>query len=593
MKKIIILLVVVCQLKHIAQTNAPVLEGTYLPVRNTTFLQVWDTIPNVMSVPTIGPNQLWDYTQTNGQFLNIVDTFPITTVDPASTPYGQYFPNATHAAFMRTPFQARFLVDSNYTYWQIDKTGMYVVGGFNTKSIIDSSMTFYNKEFFSPEFFAYQNFLQDTSQYVGYLKNVAGFKARVKGRRIKTTTYVGYGTLKLPYATYNNVALIRENRAQVDSIFVDLFNTNNYTFLTINSGSSIGYNFLRNNTFGSNYLMYLHVTPNNTSVEWGWYNLPVNVGSISGKVFANSNETQVVSSGEVYLYREYSNYTKNDILAKSKLDSQGNFKFDSIPYGEYRLAARPTPSLYANSKITYLGDTTNWIDAATVITTNSVSSGHKIHLQYHPSPSGTSSLTGVIGEDWSFSKGMSALASNPVTGIGIVVKKHPNNVSARVLVTDSTGKFDLGTLEDGVYNLFVDIPGLHMTGTYNFTVSNGASVNGLDFTVGKDSIHPINSAVIGVNEIIGSKYNTIDVKAYPNPFKNQLSIELNGRASATDNIHVLNMLGKELNIKKSTVLSEHKTTHHIALDDKDIPAGVYIVKITHQEKTASLRIIKQ
>jgi hypothetical protein len=338
--------------------------------------------------------------------------------------------------------------------------------------------------------------------------------------------------------------------------------------------------------------MYLNVNPANTVVEQGFYTLPADIGSISGTVFANNAETSVVTDGEMYLYRENSNFSKNDILARTKLKTNGTFQFDSIPYGEYRIAVRPNLSLFPNSKITYFGDTTDWINASTIITTTNTSSGHKIHLQYHPAPAGTSSITGVVALDWAFSKGNSVLASNPVTGIGIVVKRHPNNVSARVLVTDSTGKYDLGNLEDGAYTIFVDIPGLHMTGTYNFTVSNSAVINSLDFTVGRDSIHPVNIAAIGINEISGGKFNTLNVKAYPNPFKNQFSVELDQSPTFGDNVDVLNVLGEVMQIRKSIQQTESKTVYNIILDDNEVPPGIYFLRITHQHKNACLRIIK-
>jgi hypothetical protein len=293
----------------------------------------------------------------------------------------------------------------------------------------------------------------------------------------------------------------------------------------------------------------------------------------------------------MYLYRENSNFSKNDILARTKLKTNGTFQFDSIPYGEYRIAVRPNLSLFPNSKITYYGDTTNWIDAQSIITTTTTSSGHKIHLQYHPVPAGSSTITGTIGQDWAFNKGNGIMASNPVPGIGIVVKKHPNNVTARVLVTDSLGQYDIGNLEDGAYTVFVDIPGLHMTGTYNFTIANSAVVNSLDFTVGKDSIHPINLTVIGVNELTASK-NTLNIKAYPNPFSEQFSLEAEGESMAGDKLEVYNVIGQAVKVDYGREQKAGKTIYHVSLQEANLATGVYVIKLTHQQKQANLRLIK-
>ncbi|MGE0568446.1 MAG: carboxypeptidase regulatory-like domain-containing protein [Bacteroidia bacterium] len=591
MKKGFLLLLIFLSLNSLAQ-NPPVLEGTYLPVRNTTVRMVWDTMPGVMNVPTTGTNQVWDYTQANGQFVNIVDTFPVTTVDPSNTPYGQYFPNATHAGFMRTPFQARFVVDSNYTYWDINKTGMYIVGGFSIKHMIDSTLIYTNKEFYTPEYFAYQNVVSDTANYIGHFANIYGYKAKVRGGKIKTTEYIGYGTLKLPHGTYNDVALIKETRNQIDTVYVDLFNTNVYTQFTVTSGSSKGYNFLRNNTFGTNFLMYLHVPPANNSVEWGWYALPGDIGSISGNVYVDASESAPVTSGEMYLYREYSNYTKNDILAKAPIQANGSFQFDSIPYGEYRIAARPTTSLYPNSKITYYGDTTNWIDANTIITTSSLSAGHKLHLQYHPAPAGTSTISGTIGEDWAFNKNSAPYASIPVPGVGVVIKKHPGNTAARVIPTDPNGNFEITNLDNGDYTLFVDIPGMHMTKTYTVTVSNASSIINLDYTVGKDSIHPINAAAIGIKETKSSG-GRITLKAYPNPFSDIASISVNVTESALFKLEAYNSLGQMVQILENKKLYSGK--HNYTFDPKSmgLSSGIYLLKATTGGETTYLKLISK
>ena len=114
-----------------AQTP-PVIEGTYMPVRNTKIKQVWDVTPGSMSVPSIGINQVWDYRFSNNQFLNIVDTFDFGFFDPSATPYAQYFPNATHATFVRTPFNN--ISDSLYYYWEINQVGLYNLGVFNVRN---------------------------------------------------------------------------------------------------------------------------------------------------------------------------------------------------------------------------------------------------------------------------------------------------------------------------------------------------------------------------------------------------------------------------------------------------------------------------
>lgn len=572
--------------------NPPVLEGTYFPVKNTSIKQVWDVTSTTMAVPQIGQNMTWDYSFANNQFLNVTDTFNFAFFDPAATPYAQYFPSATHATYVRTPFNSPS--DSLYYYWVVNRDGMYNLGGFNIKNDIDSLILHDQMDFVAPSLIKYNDSIISTVKTTLFVKNLQGYKAKVRQIKNKKFKYVAYGTLKIPNGNYSDVGMIRETSTTVDSIYIDLFNNGNYSYFTQQSSANISYQFLRNNTFGSNFLMYLNVDSTNTTVEYGWYTLPVDFGTISGNVYTNISETTPVTNGEMYLYRENSNFSKNDVLARTQLQANGAFQFDSIPYGEYRIAVRPDLTSYPNSKITYYGDTTNWLDASSIITTTTTSLGHKIHLQYHPTPVGSSSITGVIAEDWNFNKGnSSAVASIPVPGVGVVIKKHPGNTTARVLVTDSTGAYDLGDLDDGSYEIFVDIPGLHMTGTYNFTVSNGSLVNSLHFTVGKDSIHPFNSAAISVKELTDA-VNKIRIKAYPNPFSQKTNIEIENEKSQNIKLELFDINGKRIKTIASGNFSKGK--HQIELSAKDFEnnKGVFFIKETLENgNSKTIRIINQ
>lgn len=566
----------------------PVIEGTYMPVRNTKIKQVWDVTPGSMSVPSIGTNQVWDYRFTNNQFLNVVDTFDFGFYDPSATPYAQYFPGATHATFVRTPFDN--FSDSLYYYWEINHEGLYNLGGFNIRSKYDSTIVNDQKDFFAPSTISYQDVMTDTIFSTIFANNISGYKAKIRERKIKTLDYVAYGTLLLPNGSYNNVGLVRETSSILDSVFVDILNNGNYTFFTIETSSSIIYQFLRNNTFGSAFLMYLSANPSNTQISYGWYTLPTDFGSISGIVYTDDSEAIAVTDGELYLYRENSNFTKNDILAKTTLDGNGYYEFDSIPYGEYRIAVRPNLNTYPNSLITYVGDTTNWIAANTIITTTTTSTGHIIHLKYHPAPVGSNGIVGNLMYNSLVSKSASVLSTKPVPGVGIVVKKNPGS-SERNVITDANGDYNLGNLDDGAYKLFVDIPGLHMAGTYEFTVSGGNVVNSLDYTVGNDSIHPYSSSPIGLIEL-KDKSSTY-IMAYPNPYNTNATIELNLTETNAVTIEAYNVLGEKIATIDSGNKNAGNYKYSFSAKNLGYSSGMYFVKLTAGKTTKVLKLIEQ
>ena len=589
MKKIVTLFLLLSSITFFAQTP-PVIEGTYYPVRNTSIKQVWDTTLGSMSIPAMGQNIVWDYTNLNNQFTHIADTFSFAFKDPSQTPYASYFPSATHATFMRTPFTN--FSDSLYSYWQVNHNGLYNVGGYSKKNGYDTVLYTNPMEFYAPNLIHYLDNYIDTSHSTIYAKKLFGQRVKIKERKIKNSTVTGWGTLKLPNGTYNNVICVTEVSAMIDSIFIDWSSNNNYVFAGAQPSSSKTYQFLRNNTFGSAYLMYLNSNPSNTQIKHGWYTLPVDFGSISGTVFTNTLETTPVTSGQAYLYRENSNFTKNDILAKANLDASGNYKFDSIPYGEYRIAIRPNIVSYPNAKITYYGDTTNWIDATSIITTTTTSPGHKIHIQNHGTNLGTNGISGQIGLDLNIMRAASStLLIKPIPSIGIVVKKNPGTGAERVLVTDTAGKFNFALLEDGNYTMFVDIPGLHMAGTYSISVIGGNVINGLDFTVGTDSIHPINSTILGIKEVKNTAGSFIN--AYPNPYNSFATVILNLPESANVLLEVYNTLGEKVQILDNSFRQTGNYKYTFSAKSLNYSSGMYFVKLTAGNKTNVLKIVEQ
>jgi hypothetical protein len=576
----------------IGVAQGPVIEAAYFPARNTKTKQVWDiSTTTTLVVPTSGANQVWDYTAANNQFLSPNDTTDYQFLDPATSPYAAMYPGATHITYIRNPNGG--LADSMYVFWKIDYNGMWYLGGYNVKALIDSSQIQTKKEFYAPLSGTYLNSFTDTSYYVAYAVNYnnMGYRAKIKSRKIKNSIYAGYGTLKLPNGTYNNVALLKEQYSVKDSIFIDYGHNQVYTYFgPPQTSSGTRYQFMRNNTFGSNFLMFLLGNFGGTVVDYGWYTLPVDFGSISGTAFTSTTETTPITNGEAYLYREASNFTKNDILAKATINALGQYKFDSIPYGQYRVAIRPDATTYPYAQITYFGDSTNWMQAPMITTTGSISAGHKVHVKFNNPPVGVNAIQGNIMLDLGIAKGSGISASNPIPGVGVVIKRNPGSNSARTIVTDPNGDFNLGTLDDGSYTLFVDIPGLHMAGTYTFNVLGTSSVSGLDFKVGTDSIHPDNLS-IGIKELRNSKGGSLS--AYPNPYSLNSTIVLTMPQDDNITLEVYNILGAKVATLDKGSKQAGTYSYNFSAKKLNFSAGVYFVKLTVGNKTDAIKIVEE
>jgi hypothetical protein len=581
MKKLFTLILFAASIQAFGQ--GPVIEGTYLPVRGTAVKEVWNKNSGQVTVPHYGQNTSWDYSTEAAYFT---DTFLIKTFDPDSTlnRYHQYFPTATHASYLRTPFNN--ISDSLYSYYLIDTAGLHMLGGFNTKNPAGSTYIGYDttaiinpSELFVPNSAAYGMIKHDTSRYVTY-GVVSNFPIKIKGTKMKTLSGEGYGQLTMPDGSiFNDVLLTKIVVTTVDSGF---FLNDTYTGST-QIDHYIEYSFLRNNTFGSSSLMYFKVDSTNSTVVMGWYTLPVDFGYITGRVYDSLN--QYVTHGQAYLYRENSNFAKNDILDKSDLDAMGSYRFDSIPFGQYRVAIRADSTIYPTAFTTYYGDTTDWLAATVIYTTDSISSGNDIYLRYHPDSVGQGHIHGSLNLDGTIR------SNQPIPGIDVVVKKKPSGHALQETKTDSNGEFDLPYLGDGDYDLFVDIPGLHMSGTYNFTISGATAINCLDFTSGTDSIHPT-CQLLKVQQYEKSNLsNTVQV--YPNPYSSNTTIKVNMIEKGNLLLEVYNILGERVQILEKGTKQKGFYSYEFSAKNLNYPAGIYFVRLTTDNIASSIKIIEQ
>lgn len=582
-------------------TAAPIIEATYLPVRGTSIIEVWDVTPNTITVPDTGTNKVWDY---SSEFINGVDTFTIKTFHPDTLvnglSYSQYFPTATHASFLRSPIDN--ITDSLYSYYIIDTLGLHMLGGFNIRAQTsnqvgyDTTSIISPSELMTPTQITYGMEKNDTSKYITYGKYI-NIPIKIRGTKTKVMSGVGYGTLTMPNGRkFYNVLLARQIIHTVDSVFHGIIGN----YLNSITSDFIDYSFFRNNTFGTSYLMYLNANSANTLIGYGWYTLPVDFGSISGTVFTDGTENTVVTNGVAYLYREYSNFSKNDILDTSILDSYGNYNFDSIPYGQYRVSVRPDLTMYPNNLTTYFGDTTKGNYASPIITSvqDSNSIGHNIHILYHTDSVGLGSISGTL--DLQQSLGIIAnpdlnngiRAIDPIPGVDIIVRSRPGGIAMREIKTDPLGYYSIGDLDNGAYDLFVDIPGLLMKGTYEFEIAGATAINCLDFTSGMDSIHHYvcQDITTNVQKSIKSA-NLLDV--YPNPYKFATTVKINVSVKSTVLLEVYNVLGEKIQTLDNSEKIAGSYSYNFSAKALNYSAGLYFIKLSMGNNVSVLKIMEQ
>ena len=555
----------------------PTIETTYLPVVNSKFRQVYASSAASITLPSKGANQVWDYAN---QFPNTTDTFDFSSVDPDQTPYSSFFPSATHAAFSRVPLGIN---DSSYQYFRIDTNGLESLGFYSILDVYDTVFIASPSERLSPFDWNYGDVVRDTSLVQGDVDDYpylgGSYNVRIKTYKYKEAVADAYGSLVTPIGTFDDVLIVSEKIHTIDSFFVNL--GSGFIPATNSENHYKRIRFIRNNTFGSSFLMELATDTAETQVSFAWYILPTDVGSISGTVYDTTG--LAISNGDMILYRENSNFTKNDILATTTVDASGNYTFTDIPYGEYRVACRPDLSIYIDAMTTYVGDTTDWINCQSIFTTGPTSINNDITLVYHPTQLGLGSISGSLQQDYTFSKA----GGDPIPGIDIIIEKTPAGNVSNSGASNGSGLFTIDNLNDGDYTLFVDIPGLNMAGSYNFTISGGTAVSSLDFKIGFDSIHPINIPTVVESYSVSNS----QVRSYPNPFYSVSTIEIQLKEQSNVQITLLNLLGEVVeNVAKDDL---RKGSHKYQIGEGLKSSGIYFVKISINNENQTLKLVRK
>jgi len=254
--------------------------------------------------------------------------------------------------------------------------------------------------------------------------------------------------------------------------------------------------------------------------------------------------------------------------------------FDSIPYGEYYIGVRPNPLSYENALFTYYGDTTNWI-IAPVFSHYTDSIGVDINLCYHDPLTGIGVLSGIITENFGYAPSKSTNDyGEPVPGAEIYLEQEPEGEPIASGPTDENGEFHLYNIPDGNYTLFVDIPGLNMSSSYE--ISGGTVMSNLNFIMGSDSIFAIND--ITTIQTLQDGENSFQIA--PNPSKRNGILKISSDANIQA-IQILDASGRE--ILNLNGINKHE--YFFDLELQELKKGMYFITISTNNTIQTKKLI--
>ena len=618
--------------------------GTYLPVVNTEIKQVW-IHPNVQGSPSIssfplptdgliqGNEYFWDYSSmplssdTVGNPSGNINTYSLKTYHPDSAMVQMEI--GGHLSNFLTPGQDEAPQVSNWkspiqgftdvwTYSLVTDSGMYSIGHVNASNqpvLIDIEIhDLYgmdSKQLTLPSYIDINTHKFDSVVLVTELPIDPFYSTNspitIKRSEFRELEIIGWGSMKTPIDSLGGVLLGRERVNIETKYYNNPAGTINDTLLGSSSESEFRYYFLRNNTFATSLLMQFNTdTLSTPTPKYAWYTLPVSVGSIEGIVYDTVNGTIPVEDGEVLLFREHGNFTRDDVLARADIDTDGSYKFEKIPYGLYRLAARATAINGNNYNteqmfLSYYEDTTannpslgvDWRFCDLVKTTSVSTVGKNIYMRHDSVANATPNE--FSGDIFRY-EGLKEGGNDPIPGIDVIIKRRPVPKPIMSTTTNENGVYSFSNVPDGAYQLWVDVPGLGMQSSYDFDVVNGVFNRcEFDFDLGKEDIFredynttANNDCYTGVSDF-SKQIDLTQVNVYPNPFSESTVVRLELDKELMVSISVFDITGKlVVKLLENQLVSGVKEIEVTSIKK----AGVYLIKSSIDNKTSTTRLIK-
>lgn len=188
MKKLLLLLTTLSALTAVAQ---PTVNNVTVPIGDSAIVRIFDEYP-LTGFPTSG-NHTWDFSAI--PYSSYVDSVKYRLISPTATPFATDFPTATFCMNVEftedgTPFNLyHYVRNTTDSFWSL-----------GTKS---PTSTFEDEIYDNPQVLYKFPFILNNVQ--------SDFYSFTSGDTGSTRTkYVGWGNIKTPFGTYNNVVLFEE-----------------------------------------------------------------------------------------------------------------------------------------------------------------------------------------------------------------------------------------------------------------------------------------------------------------------------------------------------------------------------------------------
>ncbi len=251
------------------------------------------------------------------------------------------------------------------------------------------------------------------------------------------------------------------------------------------------------------------------------------------------------------------------------------YSFDTVCNGTYyvKAALRPSSLQYGNYIPTYYTSEALWANATSITVNAGGGSSAYITMIQGTNPGGPGFVGGLI------SQGANRAEGDPVAGATVILFDNDDQ-ALDYTISDENGAYSFDNVAIGEYKVLVDLLNFQSF-HHSVSVTEGeVTFDEKNFVVEAGTVRPVEEEDNSVG--IGSADESSDVRFFPNPVNDVLTITGEGLMSVT----IYNVVGQQV---ITTTLSNQSQAE---LDMQELAPGQYILKIETASSNSSHRFVK-
>lgn len=298
---------------------------------------------------------------------------------------------------------------------------------------------------------------------------------------------------------------------------------------------------------------------------------------VTFKALNQSNET--VNDGQAYLFKVIPDHPY-DTLPVVNGSAANGYVFEDVVLGNYIALVEADLELYLP---TYFSNTDLWFEATEIEVRQDVDETISIVSQPVEGTLGDGQLSGIVESEFEEEAAGRIDARRKVKRAGCSVRRFvPKGRNTQeegdfqlvaYVQSDDDGRFEFDDLVAGLYRFNVDYPGIPMNedSYVEFEIGTNGEENStlvLEVLITEEAI-----TVIEVDRLGFFQRYFNDLKVYPNPADEFLTIQYESLKSENVEVRLLDLSGHEI----LSILAEQGNNQQLRMDVADIPSGIYLI----------------